>query len=127
VPRRIATLVLVSGSLLLACGDDPSGGVRGNAFIAPACPTVQATSPCPRRPFEGTIVVSEADSGDIVAEAQTDRDGSFEIELAPGAYLALARDTTGAVGGAPLPFDVDAGRFTELDVPFDTGIRGPPA
>ena len=125
--QRIAYVGLVAALTLAACGADAAGdgtsGMRGVATVGPQCPVEIAGSPCPDEPFQGTIQVLNAD-GDVVADATTNDDGSFEIPLEPGSYVV----TAALEGGSPpfvKPVDVtvEVGAFAEVNVSVDTGIR----
>ncbi len=52
-------------------------------------------------------------------------DGSFSVELAPGAYRLTAQPVEGLMGTpAPIEVLVEAGQpMTEVQVSYDTGIR----
>jgi hypothetical protein len=113
------------GIVLAGCDRPPDGGVRGRAVVAPACPVDDPASPCPETPFVGTVVIVDTASGDEVARVDTDEDGRFEVRLEPGSYAASGSPQDGVVGGEPVPFEVAGGRFTEITVGFDTGIRAP--
>lgn len=126
--RRLAAALLVSMMLAACAGassDDPSlrSGVRGVVTSGPQCPVVVQNSPCPDRPWAGTVRITSVE-GDTVSEAETGPDGSFSFELEPGRYLVLA-----VVGGggpataAPRSITVDEGAFVEVSLLVDTGIR----
>lgn len=60
-----------------------------------------------------------------MARARSDAEGDFRIALAPGAYtlVPLSPSPAGMPFAAPLPFEVQAGQWTVLDVFYDSGIR----
>jgi hypothetical protein len=121
-----ASLVLV----LAACGADtpdptdaPAGGVRGTVTEGPQCPVVVAGSPCPDRPWHGTVRIS-ATQGDVVREVETDDRGRFEISLGAGSYEVLAvTDPERMSTGAPQAVTVVEGDWAEVSLLVDTGIR----
>jgi len=125
--RTIATLLLAS--VLTACAasssdDPPAGaGVRGVVTIEPACPVELQGSPCPDRPWSGTVRIIALD-GTIVAEVDTDRDGRFAATLAPGGYdvVALTQAQRPPTGEAQRVI-VEDGAFTRLSLAVDVGIR----
>lgn len=126
---RLATacvLLLVAG-LLGACGPDeipPDTGVRGSVLIGPTCPVVRVGTECPDRAFQSVLEVQQVD-GRVVAQAESDDAGRFQIALPPGDYVLVpAAPNPGAPPYAsPLPFSVTQGVWTTLAVQFDSGIR----
>jgi Carboxypeptidase regulatory-like domain len=102
-------------------------GVRGIVTSGPTCPVV--TNPpdpsCADRPVAGAVLVFRDASGTEVARVTSAEDGSFAVELAPGAYQLVAQPSEGLMG-TPGPSDVgvEAGQpMTEVTVSYDTGIR----
>ena len=89
------------------------------------CPPARDRSPCPDRPIVARLTVTQRDSGTTVARATTTADGRFTIPLRPGSYELRAANTT----GAPVPLapsqsiTVVSGRYTEVKVAFDSGVR----
>jgi hypothetical protein len=89
------------------------------------CPVVRADSPCPDRPFQARLTVTDAGSGAQVAAADTDPAGRFRLPLPPGRYVVRAANPNGAPlpRAAPLTVTVASGRYTTLAIRFDSGIR----
>jgi hypothetical protein len=110
-------------------GDDlaDATGVRGTVTAGPTCP-VERDPPdpsCAARPVAGAVLVFTGADGTEVARATSAADGTFTVELAPGAYRVTAEPVDGLMG-TPAPMDVEvvAGQpMTELPVSYDTGIR----
>lgn len=124
--------IAVSAALVLAlaaCGDQqgstdaPAGGVRGTVTSGPQCPVVVAGSPCPDRPWQGTVRIS-ATQGDVVREVETDDRGRFEVALGAGSYVVAAvTDPESVSTGAPQKVTVVEGAWAEVTLLVDTGIR----
>jgi len=120
-----------NGSIALTAetGDDlpDATGVRGTVSAGPTCP-VERNPPdpnCAERPVAGAVLVFTDAAGTEVARATSAADGSFRVELAPGAYRVTAQPVDGLMG-TPGPIDVvvEAGQQpTEITVSYDTGIR----
>lgn len=125
--QRPAVLSFLLCAMLLAgCGGEAgagSSGVRGRVVAGPSCPVVQEGSPCPPVPFEGEVQATEPGSGDVVASADTDEGGRFEISLDPGTYDLLAVSGSGFPGGRPSTVRVEADTFAQVTLTYDTGIR----
>lgn len=126
--RRIALLAAFVSLLAVACADGSAAGVgsgiRGKVLIGPQCPVEQEGSPCPDKPFEGTVQVT-TESGRPVDSVRSDRNGSFEIELQPGAYVVTVVGLEGPTFAKPITVTVRSGQMTAVTVLVDTGIRGP--
>ena len=102
-------------------------GVHGTVTAGPTCP-VEREPPdpaCAERPVAGAVLVFSEPDGTEVARVTSATDGTFTVELAPGAYRLMAGPVEGLMG-TPAPMDVivEAGPPTELQVSYDTGIRG---
>jgi len=103
-----------------------NSGVRGTALAGPIRPVEMPGVPN-TRPLEGAImIVQPAGGGAEITRARTDAKGRFQIPLAPGAYrlVPLPPDPNAVLPRAqPVDFKVAEGKFTVLEVMFDTGIR----
>jgi hypothetical protein len=97
-------------------------GVAGVALVGPACPVIRVDTPCPDRPWLGTVVVRTA-SGREVARTDTDADGRFTLVLNPGDYVVVTLTT----GILPAPASVDVtvldGEIAQVVLLLDSGIR----
>ncbi len=79
---------------------------------------------CAPRGVGGAVLVVQGEGGSEVARFTTDGSGLFRIPLAPGAYTLVPQAVEGLMGtAAPIPFTVQQGAETWLDVSYDTGIR----
>jgi hypothetical protein len=103
-------------------------GVRGIVTAGPTCP-VERDPPdpaCAERAVAGAILVFTDPTGAEVTRATSDAEGAFSVELAPGAYLLTPQPVEGLMGTpAAIDVQVEAGQpMTEVQVSYDTGIRG---
>jgi hypothetical protein len=104
-----------------------SNGVHGVVIAGPSCPVV--TDPpdpdCRDRPVPGAVIVVLDRAGRQVARVTSDADGTFSIELAPGAYRLVPQPVEGLMGTAgEQQISVAAGEpLAEVIVAYDTGIR----
>lgn len=133
VPRAALASVLMAVVIALAgCG--PGGptpvpstpldsGVRGFVQLGPTCPVQTRDVPC-TTPYVAVLVILDTNDGEV-ARVSSAEDGRFEVLLPPGEYTIAP-----APGGDPLPsappqaVTVVAGTFTEVEINYDTGIRG---
>lgn len=117
----VVRLVREDGDLL-----PDATGLRGIVTAGPTCPVV--TEPpdpaCADRPVAGAVLVVQDASGAEVARVTSAADGTFVLELAPGAYRLVAQPVEGLMGTpGPMEFGVEEGPLSELTVSYDTGIR----
>jgi len=99
-------------------------GVEGFLWIGPACPVVVLDTECPDLPYEAEFTITDLE-GEVVESGQSDKSGFFRILLAPGSYIFVPDPSKPALSprANPVPFDVDAGSFTHLEVTYDSGLR----
>jgi type 1 fimbria pilin len=122
---RLAPLLVAMA--LAACGaaagdGDGTSGIRGQVLAGPQCPVELEGSPCPDRPFEGTVIATDTATGDKFT-ADTDSEGRFELALAPGRYEVSIVSESPPPFARPQTVDVEPGAFTRITVAVDTGIR----
>jgi hypothetical protein len=122
--KRFA-LVLVAVALA-SCGGSGAGdgtsGIRGQALAGPQCPVEVQGSPCPDLPYEGTVIVTDAESGEEFT-VETDSEGRFALTLEPGTYEVSIVSETSPPFAKPQTVTVEPRSFTEITVSVDTGIR----
>ena len=122
----LLAVVVLSPLLLLSggCGGSSvtDSGVQGEVRIGPISP-VEQQGVQNDAPYAATLRIVRASDGRVVAETRSATDGSFRVALPPGDYVLEP------VNGNPLPiaqpqdFTVPAGRFTTVQVDYDSGIR----
>jgi hypothetical protein len=118
-----------SGYLLPASPTDnpavPESGIMGRVTIGPACPVVRVESPCPDRPYQTTLTVTDPLGEQVIAKIETDASGKFRLALPPGDYRLVPTTPSPAAPpqAQPMPFHLDARQWLELDVVYDSGIR----
>jgi hypothetical protein len=62
-------------------------------------------------------------AGKVVAQAQTDGQGRFEVGLVPGHYTLESLEGTFLPFLKPVQVTVRDGEFTEVELRFDSGVR----
>jgi len=126
LPNFVVVLLVL---VLAACGPSgatapPGTGIRGTITLGPTCPVEQVGQPPCVEPYAATLVVTSAEDGSVVARVDSAADGTFQVDLPPGAYVINPEP-----GGDPFPFGkpvdvtVVAGAYTQVEVAYDTGIR----
>jgi hypothetical protein len=111
--------------LLATCSAEPASttsGVEGQVFIGPVCPVVQEGQECPDKPYQATLVVNNSNGREIV-KVQTDEQGRFKIPLEPGEYILHPESPNVMPYASEQTFAVVPGRFTQIRVNYDSGIR----
>jgi hypothetical protein len=125
--RRVTPICLLLGGLT-ACGPDallgPGApqGIEGLVLVGPQCPVESPEDPCPDLPYEATIEVRDR-GGDSVARVRSDADGAFRVGLRPGSYTLVPESGAPFPSAGPQDVDVSEGRYSEVTIRFDTGIR----
>jgi hypothetical protein len=111
--------------MLSTCSIDSApadSGIEGQVLIGPMCPVVQQGQECPDQPYQATLIVNGL-NGRKIAQVQTDAAGRFKIPLASGEYILHPESPNGIPSADEQNFVVEAGKFTQIIVNYDSGIR----
>ena len=128
IPRGAGACAAALVLVLAACGTGSTAGppadatVTGVLTLGPQCPVETVDEPCPDVPTTGTVAARDRTSGEVIAEASSDDDGTYHLEVPAGAYV-LEATAERAMSCAPVDVDVASGTIEEADIPCDTGIR----
>ena len=119
--------ILVTMLLTTACirGTPPANtGVVARVSFGPMCPVVRVDQPCPDRPFQANVIVTDS-TGAVVARGETDAAGSIRLALLPGDYQLEARSPDGMTypRAATVDVHVTLGLWTQVAMSLDSGIR----
>ncbi len=125
----LSLLLAAGAAFLVACGQGeaptPTAGIEGQVLLGPMCPVVQEGTPCPDQPYQATIVVWNAERSKKVRTFTSDAQGRFRVGLAPGPYYIDPQPPDS--GGPPTPIPqavtVPEGRFLQVTIEYDSGIR----
>jgi hypothetical protein len=105
---------------------EPSG-VSGRVHLGPQCPVETAGDPCDDEPAAGSEVTvakplpgNPDAGGKVVARTTTDADGTYRVAVSPGTYVVTAQ---AGMSCALMTTRVTSGRYSEVDIPCDTGLR----
>ena len=99
-----------------------TGSLEGYVHIGPTCPVVREGEDCDDRPHEATMDIVDA-GGAVIATVQSDATGRFSVTLAPGAYRLVPKIDGSFPSAGEQEFVIEAGRITQIDVAYDSGIR----
>lgn len=121
--KRIVFIIAIMLTACTSVNPTPTdSGVEGQALIGPICPVVQEGQECPDQPYQATLTVNSPNGGKIV-QVQTDEEGKFKIPLAPGEYVLHPESPNVMPFASEQSFVVEAGKFTQIIVNYDSGIR----
>jgi hypothetical protein len=98
-------------------------GIEGIVLLGPTCPVQRVDSPCPDRPYIATIDVIDATSEARVTTVTSGADGRFSVQLSPGTYRLVPRDTGSLPRGVEQTVAVASGKVVAVQVTYDSGIR----
>ena len=122
----IRRILLLSMLVLSACSSvqptPTDSGVEGQIFIGPMCPVVQEGQECSDQSYQATLTVNSL-TGERIVQFQTEKNGTFRIPLAPGEYVLHPESPNVMPFAQEQPFTVEAGKFTQVIVNYDSGIR----
>jgi hypothetical protein len=119
---RLLAILVALPLFLTACGGTQesssggSGGLQGTVSRGPITPTCSKDEPC-SAPADG-VELTFSKEGKVVAQVETDGDGSYKVRLEPGRYFVLGPQPV-----KPQQVDVAASGFRRVDFAIDTKIR----
>ena len=102
--------------------DIPMSGIEGQVFIGPICPIARVGQECPDEPYQALLSVTSP-TGKRIVQVQTDENGQFKIPLEPGEYILHPESPDQLPFASDQNIIVENGKFTEVIVNFDSGIR----
>ncbi len=97
-------------------------GIEGQAFIGPMCPVVQDGQACPDQPYQARLTVLSS-MGEEIVQVQADINGRFTIPLEAGTYILHPESPNVMPFASDQTIVVEAGKFTQVVVKYDSGIR----
>ncbi len=124
-PRHLAVLGVIGLALLLGGCSAPArvdSGIRGTVTLGPTSP-VQQQGESSTKPYSADLVIKPQGGRSSVARVKSDSEGRFSAVLEPGTYVIRAASAQSPPSLKPVTVTVQAHQFTEVAVPFDSGIR----
>ena len=122
VKLLFGVMILVLATCSIYSPTPRGSGIEGQVLIGPMCPVAQAGQECPDQPYQATLTILHRD-GVQITQFQTDDQGRFSIPLVPGEYTLHPESPNGIPFAGDQSFVVETGRFTQLTVHYDSGIR----
>ena len=122
VKLLIGVMILVLATCSIYSPTPRGSGIEGQVMLGPMCPVVQQGQECPDQPYQATLTVMNRD-GVQVTQFQTDEQGHFNVPLVPGEYILHPESPNGIPFAGDQSFMVETGRFTQITVSYDSGIR----
>jgi hypothetical protein len=118
----IGVLILVLATCSIYSPTPRGSGIEGQVLLGPMCPVVQPGQECPDQPYQATLTVNSL-NGLQIAQFQTDEQGRFRVPLVPGEYILHPESPNGLPFAGDQSFIVETGRYTQITVHYDSGIR----
>jgi hypothetical protein len=100
-------------------------GIEGQVTIGPSCPgpISQNDTKCADKPYKATFTIKTANGSQTVKSFSSDANGAFRVSLDPGTYLITSSTGSKYPTFNPQTVVVTAGKYTRIDLSFDSGIR----
>jgi len=118
----IGVLILVLATCTIYSPTPRGSGIEGQVLLGPMCPVVQEGQDCPDQPYQATLTITSR-NGVQVAQFQSDEQGRFRVSLVPGEYVLHPESPNGIPFAGDQSFTVETGRYTQLTIHYDSGIR----
>jgi hypothetical protein len=122
VKLLIGVLILVLATCSIYSPTPRGSGLEGQVLLGPMCPVAQSGQECPDQPYQATLTVKSLDGLQII-QFQTDAQGRFLVSLVPGQYILHPESPDGIPFAEDQSFSVETGRYTQITVHYDSGIR----
>ena len=118
----VGVLILVLATCSLYSPTPRGSGIEGQVRIGPMCPVVQPGQDCADQPYQATLTVKTLD-GLQITQFHSDEQGHFRVPLVPGEYVLHPESQNGILSASDQSFEVETGRYTQITVNYDSGIR----
>jgi hypothetical protein len=122
VKLLIGVLILALATCTIYSPTPRGSGVEGQVLLGPMCPVVQEGQDCHDQSYQATLTVTSP-NGVQVVQFQSDEQGRFRVSLVPGVYILHPESSNGIPFAGDQSFTVETGRYTQLTIHYDSGIR----
>ncbi len=114
------------GTTSSGSGLPAQSGIRGVVMLGPTCPVMREPPDpeCADKPYATTLVITSDDGARVLKTIKSAGDGSFALELPPGAYSIRSMPNANILPRcASEIFAVMEGAYAHVVVSCDSGIR----
>ena len=118
----IGVLILALATCSIYSPTPRGSGIEGQVLLGPICPVVEQGQECPDQPYQATLTVTSP-NGLQITQFQTDEQGRFRVPLVPGEYILHPESPDGVPFAGDQSVTVETGRYTQITVYYDSGIR----
>jgi hypothetical protein len=118
----LGVLILLLSTCSMKTPTPADSGIEGQTLIGPMCPIVQVGQECPDQPYQAVLTVNSS-TGERVVQVQADENGMFRIPLEPVEYIQHPESQNALPFASEQTVRVEAGKFTQVMVSYDSGIR----
>lgn len=109
-------------ALALPASATESQGIRGSVTLGPTCPVQREGESC-ERPYAALLLLRRVGSGNPPRILRSGRDGRFRVALRAGRYRLTPENGHPYPRAEPQTVVVRVGRYTNVTVAYDSGIR----
>lgn len=113
--------VAMGAICLMSQIDVLNSGIEGQVIIQPVSP-IERPEMINSRPYQATVSVLDQ-TGQVVAEFQSDADGHFRVQLEPGTYVLRPESSRSLPRASKQTVAVSANKFAHVRIIYDSGIR----
>ncbi len=99
-----------------------NSGIKGKMTIWPNAPRCQTGKLC-SGPYQGTVLVKSADGTQTITQFTANSDGTFKVNVPAGQYILTGPNTGLPPILMPQKVTVENGKYTEVSIQFDSGMR----
>lgn len=99
-------------------------GIKGKVVLSSTCSLAeQWKTECHAKPVQSTVLVKTDDGIKELSRFTSDIQGNFTVALSPGSYLLEPVLKDNLPFGRPQTITVEKGKFTQVTISYDTGLR----
>lgn len=102
-----------------------NGWIKGRVMIGPSCggPILVDSDNCGDKPYETLITVKDEKGEHIITSTNSDSNGEFKVELAPGTYIVIAGNSDKFPASQSQNVKVETNKTSDVSLSLDSGLR----